>query len=195
MKFNFQSLAYLLISGLIGFTSCKKDDEKSVTPEKVLPTSFTAKLVGAQSNAAGSFFSPKTGLVYFTGDSASFIASGVDISFAQTGSPSTSPKFVSLSERKEEGLTRVRTLARLTNFSTSTLTKAQFDTVGNIYIQEEVLGTSPTVTISQSKVYEFTNAEGKSGLIYVSNLDLGTANATTGLFTNGAVTIDVKFEK
>jgi len=194
MKFQLQSLSYLFIAGLIGFTSCKKDDEDS-KPVKVLPTSYTAKLVGAQSNAAGSFFSPKTGLVYFTGDSVNFVANSVDFSFAQTGSPITSPKFVSLSERKDEGLTRVTSIARLTNFSASTLTKAEFDTVGNVYVQNEVAGTLPTVTIAQSKVYEFTNAEGKSGLIYVSNYDAGSISAVTGLFTNGSVTIDVKFEK
>jgi hypothetical protein len=186
MKIQFKSLTYLMFAGLIGFTSCSKDED--TTPVKVLPTSFTAKLVGAQGNAAGSFFSPKTGLVYFTADSGSFVANGVDLSFAQTGSPSTSPKFISLSERKDQGLTRVVSIARLTNFGLSTLTKAQFDTVSNVYIQEEVLGTSPTVNVQQSKVYEFTNAEGKSGLIYVSNLDLGSG-------TNGSVTIDVKFEK
>jgi len=32
MKFNFQSLAYLFIAGLIGFTSCKKDDENVPAP-------------------------------------------------------------------------------------------------------------------------------------------------------------------
>jgi hypothetical protein len=186
MKMNIQRLTYFLFAGMIGFTSCSKDEE--TTPVKVLPTSYTAKLVGAQGNAAGSFFSPKTGMVYLTADSANYVTNGVDFSFAQTGSPTTTAKFISLSERRSEGLTRVTSIPRLTNFSLSSLTKAQFDTVSNTYIKEEVLGTNPTTVVQQSKVYEFTNAEGKSGLIYVSNLDLGSG-------TNGSVTIDVKFEK
>lgn len=184
MKLKFQNLSLLLISGIVVFSSCKKDEE---APAKVLPTAFTAKLLGAQGNSAGSFFSPKTGLVYLTGDSATFIANAVDISFAQTGAP-TSPKFISLAERRNQGLTRVVTLTRGTNFSLSTLTKAQFDTVGNVFVSNKVGGSTSTAIVQQGKVYEFTNAEAKNGLIYISNLDLGTG-------TNGSVTIDVKFEK
>lgn len=186
MQFKFQHLAYFLFAGLIGLSSCGDDDE--TTPTKVEPYSFTAKLLGAQSNAAGSFFSPKTGMVYGTGDSASFVANGVDISFGQTGSPTTTPKFISLSARKSEGLTKANNFTRTTYFDLSSMTKAQFDTVSSTYIAAEVLGTSTTTSVQQGKVYEFTNAEGKSGLIYVSNLDAGTG-------VNGSVTIDVKFEK
>ena len=50
MRFNFQSLAYLFIAGLIGFTSCKKDEE-------VPAPTLTFNLDGAQS---GSFNSTET---------------------------------------------------------------------------------------------------------------------------------------
>lgn len=185
MKFKFQSLALLLAAGTIGFTSCKKDEE---TPAKVLPTAFTAKLLGAQANNNGSFFSPKTGLVYLTADSASFVANGVDISFAQTGSPTTSPKFLSLTARGAEGLKRVTTLNRSTIFSTTAYTKAQFDTVSNGFVSNMSIVGSGSVVVEQSKVYKFMNADGSNGLIYVSNL-------TTGAGTDGSVTIDVKIEK
>lgn len=191
MKINFKSYLWLLFAGVIGFSACKKDEETA--PVKVLPTYYTAKLIGAQSNDSGSFFSPKTGKVYFTRDSATFVANQVDFSFAQTGDP-TSPKFISLSQRGQEGLTKVISISRLTKFATSTLTKAQFDTISNAYVQNMVLGTSPTVVIEQGKVYEFANAENKSGLIYVSNYDQGTLD-NNGKYTKGSVIIDVKFEK
>ena len=186
MRFNFQSLSYLAFAGLILFSSCKKDEEDT-TPVKVEPTSYTAKLLGAQSNNAGSFFSPKDGKVYSTGDSLTFAANGVDISFAQTGSP-TSPKFVSLSARAGEGLRRVTTVNRATTFTATAYTKAQFDTVSNGFVKGLASGGTLTVGVEQSKVYKFINAEGKKGLAYVSNLTLGTG-------TDGTVTIDVKFEK
>jgi len=39
MNFKFQSLAYLFIAGLIGFTSCKKDDETKLAPKITINSS------------------------------------------------------------------------------------------------------------------------------------------------------------
>lgn len=189
MKFN--NLSLFLLAGVIGFSSCGKDEE---TPAKVLPTSFTAKLLGAQGNSNGSFFSPKTGLVYPASDKANFITNQVDISFAQTGDP-TSPKFIALSGRAAEGLTSVIDVNRATTFTLTAYTKAQFDTVSNAFVANLSSGGTAAVEVQQGKVYKFINAEDKAGLIYVSNLDLGSIVPPATSPVNGSVSIDVKFEK
>ncbi len=171
-------------AGMLFTTACGDDNENG--PTKVLPTSWTAKLLGAQRNNAGSFFSPTTGAVYVTGDSAGFVNNKVDITFANLSQTGT-PTFLAPAARRGAGLTRVVTVNRNTLFSLTTLTKAQFDTVSNGFVAAQA-GASASQGVEQGKVYSFLNAENKSGLIYVSNV-----NASTNF--DGAVTIDVKFEK
>jgi len=179
--------ALAAIAAVTVFSSCSNDDDDDTAVTKVLPNSFSARLLGAQTNAAGSFFSPTSGLVYSTGDSANYIANKVDVSFAQTGSP-TVAKFISLASRRAEGLSRVTSINRITLFSASALTKANFDTIGNVAVKALAVGVGTVVPVATGRLYNFQNAEGKKGVIYVSNLDNGAG-------TNGSVTIDVKFEK
>lgn len=161
--------------------------------EPVLPEFYTAKLLGAQGNAAGSFFSPKTGLVYFTGDSANFITNGVDISFAQIGSFPTQPMLISLSERANQGLRRVVTLNRSTLFKaldSFTMNPGVFNALTSTQIRSLNMDFSAgTASVNQNAFYGFVNQEGKKGVIHVTNLDPGM----TGF--DGSITIDVKFEK
>jgi hypothetical protein len=178
--------ALAAIAAITVFSSCSKDSDTA--PAKVLPNSYSAKLLGAQANSNPSFFSSNTGLTYGTADSANFATNKVDVSFAQTGTPATSPKFVSLAARGAEGLRRVTTITRATTFELTTWTKAQFDTVSNGTVAALAAGGTSTVVVQQSKVYKFVNTEGKKGLIYVSNLTLGAG-------TDGSVTIDVKAAK
>ena len=185
MNNNLKFLSMAAFAAMTVFSSCGGDDEAK--PAEVMPTSYSARLLGAQTNAAGSFFSGKTGTVYGTGDSANFTTNAVDFSFAQTGSPAVA-KFVSLSSRRAEGLGKVTTNARTSNFKATAYTKAAFDTLNNAEVKAIVAGTSAVIAITPSTVYAFKNVEGKTGLIYISNLDNGTG-------TNGSVTIDVKFEK
>lgn len=153
-----------------------------------LPLSYSAKLLGAQNNAAGSFFSPKTGLVYPTSDSANFIVNGVDISFAQIGAP----VFISLSQRGTYGLKKVVTINRTTQFrefDSSTMNQGIFDGLTNGQLQSLSLGsTNGTIQVTSGAFYGFSNEEGKRGVIHVTNLNTGSG-------TDGSVTIDVKFEK
>jgi hypothetical protein len=179
--FTFAALAAITV-----FSSCTKKDDAA--PAKVLPNSYTAKLLGAQLNPAGSFFSASNGTVYGTADSANFAANKVDFSFAQIGAAFT-PKLISLDERKNEGLSKVVSVNRNTDFILTAITKAQFDTASNAFVSDYTGGvSSKAIAIAQGNIYAFSTTEGKIGFIYVSNLDKGTG-------TNGSVTIDVKVEK
>ena len=155
------------------------------------PYSWNAKLIGAQSNANGSFFSPKTGEVYSTSDSVVFVARKVDFSFAQTGLPNHLPNFISLSERSNQGLKRVTTINRvtlLTVLSGADMDQATFDALTNSKLHDMMLGGSGVALVEIGKFYGFTNQESKTGVIHVTNLEQGSG-------TNGSVTIDVKFER
>lgn len=177
--------ALAAIAAVTVFSSCKKSDDAE--PASTPPQSWSAKLLGSQTNSNGSFFSPTTGVVYKTSDSATFATNKVDISFAQIGATTTTPTFLSLDEREDAGLNRVISVNRSTSFALTSLTKAQFDTVSNEYL-DNFAPTAGTVGVTQGKVYSFKNNEGLIGLIYVSNLSVTNP-------TNSEVTIDVKFQK
>jgi len=187
MNITSKLLSMVALAALVSFSSCGDDDEPA-TPAKVQPNTYTARLLGAQNNAAGSFFSSANGLVYGAADSAAFVANKVDLSFAQTGTGTTQPKLVSLDQRRAEGLSRQTTINRITTFGASTLTKAQFDTIGNVAVTNLAVGSDKSIVVAQGSLYTFRNDESKRGLIYVSRLDAGTG-------ANGSITIDVKVQK
>ena len=185
MRTTAKLLSIAALAATTVFSSCSKTDD--ATTSKIAVTTWSGQLLGAQTNAAGSFFSPTTGVVYATSDSANFTANKVDISFAQIGATYT-PTFIAPSARRSQGLTKVTGVNRATTFVASTLTKAQFDTTSGAYINAQTASGAATVTVAASAVYSFANAEGKKGLMYVSNLNAGTT-------TNGSVTIEVRYVK
>ena len=170
-----------------GWTGAQCQIRDSSAFEK-MPISYTHRRMGAQSNATGSFFSNKTGSVYGASDSTRFTTNAVDFSFAQTAPLPVQPEFISLSARRSEGLTRVITNPRVTNFKLTQYTKAAFDTINNQELKEVLEGNLRVIVIQPNKVYGFKNEDGKSGLIYIDYLDNGTGS-------NGSVIIDVKFER
>jgi hypothetical protein len=183
--------ALAAIAAVTVFSSCSKSSD----PAPTQPVTWSAKLVGAQNNAGGSFFSPSTGAVYGAADSANFTANKVDLSFAQVG-PVFTPKLISLKGRSAEGLHKQVLNTRETFFQETAITKAQFDTASSSYIGGLTIAGQQSVAITQGKVYSFYNAENKAGLIYVSNYTASTK--TTGVEatdkTSGSVTIDVRLE-
>jgi len=184
MKKSFKLVSLLAVAGSVFFSSCKKEDE---TPAVTAVASYSAKLLGAQSNANHSFFSPATGLTYASGDSATFATNKVDISLynaTATGGLS----FLSLDARGGAGLKKVRGVSRNTAFKLSNFTVAQFDTLTNEIALDNVTATSSEVEIAANNVYQFINEEGKAGLIKVTAADQGTAY-------NGSATISVKVQK
>jgi hypothetical protein len=294
MRFNFQSLAYLFIAGLIGFTSCKKDEETKPAPtitinstsitigsnpasgtanpgdvvsitatfeasEKLksiqaftvsgstdtkiddissdfdsdikhqeiwnitIPatatgsitykfvvtdksngtssrtfvvnigdlSSWSAKLLGAQDNAAGSYFASSTGEV-FKGADAPGKVNIVDVTYAALGA-SAAPTLLSYKFRGDAstGLTVVPPAGALeTKFALTSLTPAQFIATGssseaNFTAGAATVGSNQSVAIAAGKVYAFVSGT-KKGLIHVASLTPGLA---------GSVNIDVKVQK
>ena len=203
----------LLVAGFSAMTACKKStsDPKPRTDtiiqhdtivrtdtviihDTVTPSPprglfmYSAVLMGAQNNAAGSFFSSETGITYPTTDSANFIINKVDVSFAQIGPFTTVPKLISLSERRNEDLRKVVTINRRTLFKPIGISSTQFDTASINFMRQISQSGTASIEVAQGYVYAFISPEGKRGLIRVSNIDQGT-----GL--NGSVTIDVRRER
>lgn len=181
-KLSFYSfgLAAMLSLGALSFSSCTKETTKE--PAKPAVQAYTATL-GAQTNNAPSFFSTSTGVISPTSDSATFNTKEVNLSFGQTGSTFTA-KFISLDQRKAQGLNRVVTSTTVSFFEETMLTKAQFDTAAFI-IQKIVSSANKVVDVKQGKVYKFVSGNSRA-LIYVSNLTTVATNAS------GTVSIDVR---
>jgi hypothetical protein len=146
---------------------------------------YTARLVGAQTNSEGSYFASVTGLVYKAADAATN-KSIIDVTFAQIGSPTTTPRLISPDFRGDAsiGLTAFAD-GTTTYFKASSL---NFDTVNDSQLAAISASTSKSIIIAQGSTYEFVNAAGKKGLIKVTNYTAGTG-------TNGSITIDVKVQK
>lgn len=151
--------------------------------------SWTAKLLGAQLNSAGSYFNSATGNV-LAAAAASATPAGVDITYAALGSPVTIPTILSYKQRTTEGLTGVPAGAESSYFVETNLTPSEFlsetaSWTGN-FTGVALSSTSPQkVQIATDKVYAFKNAAGKMGLIHIQSITDGT---------NGSVTINVKAE-
>lgn len=166
-------------------------DDKGATASTIftikLLSTYTAKLLGAQHNAAGAYFSSKTGLVYTGGDFAANV-NNIDITFAEIGSPLTVPTILSSDQRGTEGLT-TGTGGLKTYFKSSSL---DFSSAKASDLAGITASTSQKTSVSQNGVYEFVNPTlGTKGLIKVTNLVAGSDLTKT----DGSVTIDVKVIK
>ena len=155
---------------------------------KVVNT-WTAKLLGAQNNANGSYFKSSTGEV-LSGSNASSAPAGVDITYAAIGSPLAFPIILSYSQRSTEGLSNVPAGAEKTYFVETTLVPADFLSAtkswASCFASAMPTSTSPQkVTIAKDKIFAFKNAAGKMGLIHIQDVVDGI---------DGSVTINVKAE-
>jgi hypothetical protein len=189
MKRTFKLVSMIAISATVVFSSCSKKPDEVVTPQVTVVNSYSAVLLGAQSNASPAFFASSTG-VTISSSNASANASIIDISYAELGSPTVSPYLLSAGQRVTESLNAV-TGGTSTFFKESTdFSYAKFDTLTNVVALNGITAsTTQKVAISNGKVYEFVNAAGKKGLIYISSLSAGTSSA------NGSVTLRVKVQK
>jgi hypothetical protein len=164
-------------------------DSKNQKTEKsfvINITSYSAKLLGAQTNEAGAYFSASTGLVYKSAE-ANAAVDKVDISYAFLGLGGST--LLSWNARKDAttGLTAaVPAAARKTYFAVSTLTAAQFTALKlPSEISETVSTASPEkISIEEGNVYSFLTQDGKKGLIHIQALATGVS---------GSATVNVKF--
>ena len=188
MQKSFKLVSMLALASSVFFSSCSKEEE-TVTPTVTEVNSYSAILLGAQSNSSPAFLATSTGAT-ISSSNASANASIIDISYAELGSPTVSPYLLSAAQRDDEGLNAV-TGGTSTYFKESTdFSYAKFDTLTNVIALNGITAsTSQKVAIASGKVYEFVNAAGKKGLVYVSTLAAGTTSA------NGSVTLRVKVQK
>jgi len=151
--------------------------------------SWTAKLLGARSNAAGSFFAPSTGEIIQAADAVGKVAL-IDLTYAWDESVTpNAPVIASYFGRNQLGFNNVPAAARKTQFVAATsVSQANFldETKSwSSYFAGVTFGTNEKVTITPNNVFAFKNADGKRGLIHVDAIDDGNS---------GSATIRVKFE-
>ena len=161
--------------------------------EKVV--TYTAKLLGGQSAAAGSFFNSSEGLVYSQAD-AKTNAGKVDILYfygATNMATIASPDDADAGTIYNNSSTGLQTWStrNATKFKTSTVTAAQFDAItatNDAVIIAAAAGAADTKSnkLASGSVFAFVTASGKKGLIKVT--------AVTGT-QDGNITIDVKVQK
>jgi hypothetical protein len=150
---------------------------------------WSAKLLGAQTNAAGSYFNSLAGSV-LQGSAASATPAGVDITYAALGAPTAFPTILSYKQRTAEGLSGVPAGAEESYFVETTLQPSNFlsESISwkSLFNGTNISTSTPQkIQIATSKVYAFKNKAGKMGLIHISSITGGV---------DGSVTIDVKAE-
>jgi hypothetical protein len=152
---------------------------------------WSAKLLGAQSAAAGSYFASSTGTVY-TGSEAQQNVASVDISYAFL---TPGPTLLSWAFRADPstGLTAsVPAGALETKFAATSLTATDFIGINSSSDAKFTEGvgsvtssSAQNVVVEESKVYAFMSGS-KKGLIHIAQI-------STGL--GGSVSINVKVQK
>ncbi len=164
---------------------------KTVTVNIADLSSWSAKLLGAQSAAAGSYFASSTGTVYTSSEALQNVAS-VDISYAFL---TAGPTLLSWAFRADPstGLTATVPAGALeTKFAATSLSAADFISISsssdNKFSQAVASVTSSSaqkVVVEATKVYAFMSGS-KKGLVHIDQIN-------TGL--NGSVNINVKVQK
>jgi hypothetical protein len=200
-------LSFFAVASLGFMTSCG-DDSEDVTPEpapKEMST-YTAKILGNQQAAAGSFFSSTTGEVisastskanaanidfgyyYSVGgtaaaDSATFAAPN-DVNGSQVFGAITAADFANWGAKNP---TKFKDLGNNAAFYTG---PTNGDEVAAVYTNMGAAETSSVKHLNVGDVFAFTTAAGKHGVAKVSAL-----KKATNQDNKSEITIDVKVEK
>lgn len=153
----------------------------TVTTSSYATTSYSARLVGAQSNVELGSYLSTSGVV--TGQATATTATDMMLSFAQLGLSFT-PTLISTKtdDRTPEGLTKGSTSSATTYFSSTSLT---MNASGDDIAAATVGATAKKITVAKDGVYLFQQGNIK-GLVKVTSLSVVSTAAT------GTATIDVK---
>lgn len=154
-------------------------------------SSFTATLLGAQSNATqGSFLDAHTGTVHLT-SSAYTNAADIDLIYFY-GNTQLASLVAPSNDFVNGGGTNLSlavgmTTQNATVLALSTITATEFDAMSDAAdFPTSITGTSTNITnFNENNVIEFITQDGKIGLIKVTTINTGAA---------GDVTIDVKIQ-
>ena len=156
---------------------------------------YSAKLLGNQSSATGSFFGSATGTVY-TQTNAKANASAIDFLYfhaSNDGPTIAAPNDANAATMYSNPNTGLQTwsVRNATLLYTSTKTATDFDAItDDAAIIAANTGTSATrmIQLTTGKVFAFTTVAGKKGLVKVTNI---TGSSTA----SGEITIDVKVQQ
>jgi len=144
-------------------------------------SSYTAKLLGAQSAAEGSYLTYDGNVISQTNAAAN--ASSIVLSFGQVGGSFTSKLISPLTaDRTAEGLTKGVDGGNATYFKASSLS---FDSVTASELEAISASSSKSIAVTLDGVYEFVS-NGKKGIVKV------TALSENGTDAKGSVTLSVK---
>jgi hypothetical protein len=168
-----------------------KISSKSFTIKVADLSNWSAKLLGAQSAAAGSYFASSTGTVFTSADAQQNVSS-VDISYAFL---TQGPTLLSWAFRADPstGLTATVPAGALeTKFAATSLTATDFISISSSSdakftegVASVTSSSGQSVLVEQSKVYAFMSGS-KKGLVHIDQI-------STGL--GGSVNINVKVQK
>ena len=178
-----------------------KEGQSKVQTLKITTTSnnspiatYSAKLLGNQSNATvGSFLSTSTGTIYNQAD-AKANASMVDILYyhgATNGATLAAPNDSSAATIYNNGTTGLQTWSTKNNtkFEKTTLTATMFDAmINDAGFSNYTPNLSKANALANGDVFAFKTAAGKRGFVKVKTIT-GTAG------TSGSVEIDVKVQQ
>lgn len=164
---------------------------KTVTVNIADLSSWSAKLLGAQSAAAGSYFASSTGNVFTSTDALQNVSS-VDMSYAFL---TAGPTILSWAFRADPstGLTATVPAGALeTKFAATTLSAADFISISSSSdskfsqtVTTVTASSAQNVAVEATKVYAFMSGS-KKGLVHIDQI-------STGL--GGSVNINVKVQK
>lgn len=186
----------------ITVTDDNKDEALTVTETKTITvdipvtagniTTYSAKLLGGQSNpSTGSFFNSTNGSV-LTSAQADAASASVDFIFAYG---TTNLNYIAAPNDADIALSHSNVGAwstkNATKFKTTTLTASQFTALtDDATIVSEASGASATKVnaLAVGQVFSFTTAAGKKGLVHVSAIG-GT------MASDRSITIDVKVQQ
>jgi|GEM_PF-2666802 len=202
-----KSLAYSLLfcAAILSagvFTSCEEnfgDPAPAFAPDAI---SFSLTVNAAATDTTGEFVSTSNKNVLIAADTNGmnelqinkadffFVRNPGKIKVNGRDVDSSVTELISISARRAK---RYRTKLKFTRafaLDSSRITKASFDAADNAYVRR-FTGNLSSLPINQGKVYSFLTADGKSGLIYVSEINLGTGGNAG---KDGFVKLDFKVQ-
>jgi hypothetical protein len=137
------------------------------------PASGTITL-GAQGNSNPGFFASSTGSTFTAGTAAANV-SVIDICYGSL--PTNDGSLISPSEWNNQGFSPVLTGATITHFDVSAISASTFDLLHNDSLIKDIPVLTHVLVNVTNNVYQFINANGKKGLIKITNQVTGTTGS------------------
>ena len=173
-------------------TSASVSKTVTITAKVGQVSIYSAKLLGAQTNAAGSSLATSTGTIYTSANAATNSALVDFIYYFNSGTEAStiySPS--ALAATGIEAMSYGWATKNATTFGIVTMTTADFDAItatddSPITAKAVSLTAVKLFTLAVDNIFAFQTAAGKAGLVRVKSISTGAT---------GSITIDVKVQK